>query len=104
MTPPAPARLSTITCWPSASCSLPAIALPTKSVGPPGVYGITRRSGLAGYCAGAARPFPVIDEIAKASAKECNDLLNRFAAPSCDIVLSRFLESQHDAAINARHQ
>ena len=54
MLPAAPARLSTIHCWPSASPSRGARILASVSVPPPGEVGTRRRMGRVGYFPSAA--------------------------------------------------
>src|SRR5215831_17119945 len=49
MMPPAPPRLSTMTCCLSCSESICASGRATMSVGPPGGKGTTSRTGLVGY-------------------------------------------------------
>ena len=53
MLPPAPGRLSTITCWPSRSPSLGATMRTVASDEPPGGKVTIMRIGLAGQAAGA---------------------------------------------------
>src|SRR6185436_3608131 len=48
--PPAPARFSTITCWPMRSESLAARIRPKVSELPPGACGTMRRTGFVGHC------------------------------------------------------
>jgi hypothetical protein len=45
---PPPPRLSTTTCWPSASVSRTASILPTMSPAPPGGYGTMSRMARCG--------------------------------------------------------
>src|SRR5688500_18655891 len=52
----APARLSTITNWPSASDRFWLIARATTSVAPPAGTPTTQRTGFAGYCCTSAQP------------------------------------------------
>src|SRR5690349_16745490 len=49
MIPFAPARLSTMKGCPRSSCSLGAMIRTTRSFGPPGVNGTTKRTGFVGY-------------------------------------------------------
>ena len=49
ITPPAPARFSTTTVWPSAGCSFSAITRAMMSVVPPGGNGTTIRTGRFGH-------------------------------------------------------
>src|SRR5688572_24049429 len=53
MLPPAPARFSTTTCWPSRELSRGAIARATRSLAPPGANPTSRRTGLLGYASAA---------------------------------------------------
>src|SRR5688572_28238128 len=52
MLPCAPARLSTMTCWPHVSPSFAARIRASASVPPPGGNGTMKRTGLSGNCAG----------------------------------------------------
>src|SRR5450432_3797618 len=54
MLPPAPARLSTTTCWPHASDNFAATTRAITSVGPPGANGTIMRTAFVGYGASAA--------------------------------------------------
>src|SRR5471032_2549957 len=60
MLPPAPARLSTTTCWPSDSESFCAMMRAMTSVGPPGAKPTMMRIGFTGYCCAAAPPAAII--------------------------------------------
>src|SRR5262245_33620755 len=56
MLPPAPPRFSTMNCWPRLSVSFCASGRAIVSLPPPGGYGTTMRTGLAGYVCAAALP------------------------------------------------
>lgn len=59
ITPPAPARFSTMKGWPSAAPSSVLKAQATASSAPPAPKGTMMRTGLAGYCcAGAGLEMP----------------------------------------------
>src|SRR5919201_313082 len=66
MLPPAPARFSTTTCWPSNSPSAGATMRPTVSVPPPGSKPTTVVIGFAGkFCAAAPSATPIRASAAK---------------------------------------
>jgi len=52
----APGRFSTVTGWPSASCTLRAVSRAVMSMAPPGGAGTMMRMGLAGKAWAPARP------------------------------------------------
>src|SRR3954467_11611910 len=60
MVPPAPVRLSTTTCCPSASPRCCATSRPELSMVPPAGYGMMKRIGRWGYGASAANADAVI--------------------------------------------
>src|SRR5688572_23833809 len=60
----APARLSTITDWPSASDRFWLIARATTSVAPPAGKPTTKRTGLVGYCCASPGPHESADATA----------------------------------------
>jgi hypothetical protein len=49
MVPPAPARLSTMNCWPNSAVSFDANMRATMSVPPPGASGTITRTGRSGH-------------------------------------------------------
>ena len=55
MVPPAPARLSTTTDWPSRAARFCASGRPTRSVVPPAANGTTKVIGLVGHSCAAAK-------------------------------------------------
>src|SRR5690242_17129135 len=81
--PPAPARLSTMTGWPSDSASLPPTTRAIVSLGPPGRKPTTKRIGRVGYLSSA--PAAGIAAAAAITA----------APNACFIVFSRVL-FKHD--------
>src|SRR5512145_1049109 len=80
--PPAPGRLSTITCWPRVSVSFIAIARAVMSGCPPGVKPTTMRIGRFGkldtasdFCAAAAEDTQPHATITAAPLKARNNIL-----------------------------
>src|SRR5512143_2468623 len=77
MLPPAPGRLSTMTCCPHASVSFCPTSRARMSVAPPGGNGTTIRIGLVGY-AGACAPAggTIADRAASRASSETRSFMS----------------------------
>src|SRR5450830_1652697 len=81
MLPPAPGRLSTMSCWPSVSDSFCATMRAIASLARPATWGTTRVTGLLGYLLSCARAG-VVRAAAAARASRARAVL-RWACMGC---------------------